>query len=64
VAEPTEKNSDDTMDKIYEELERAFYKIPKCNMNILLGNFNAKLGTESLYETCKANGVRVANLAI
>jgi hypothetical protein len=41
---PTEDKTDDVKDSIYEELERVFDKFPKYDMNILLGDFNAKVG--------------------
>jgi hypothetical protein len=45
-----------------EELERVFGKLPKYNIKILLGDFNAKfkptIGNESLHEISNDNGVR------
>jgi hypothetical protein len=37
-------------DSFYEELERVFDKFPKYLMNILLGDFNAKVGKEDIKE--------------
>jgi hypothetical protein len=62
-------------DSFYEELERIFDKFPKYRMEILLGDFNAKVGREDifkktaigndgLYEISNDHGVRVANCAI
>jgi hypothetical protein len=61
------------MSGFYEELEHAFDKFLKYHMNILLGDFNAKVdredifkpttGNESLHEICHDNGVRVLNFA-
>jgi hypothetical protein len=38
------------MDSFYEELEDVFYKFPKYHMNILLGDFNAKVGKEDIFK--------------
>jgi exonuclease III len=35
-------------DRFYEELERVFDKFPKYHMNILLGDFNAKVDKEDI----------------
>jgi endonuclease/exonuclease/phosphatase family metal-dependent hydrolase len=60
-------------DSFYEELERVFDKFPKYHMKILLGDFNAKvgkedifnptIGIESLHEISNDNGVRLVNFA-
>jgi hypothetical protein len=72
VHAPTEKKSGDVKNSFYEELERVFDKFPKYHMKILLGDFNAKLsreaifnptiGNESLHEISN-NGVRLVNFA-
>jgi hypothetical protein len=41
VHTPIEDKTDDVKDSFYEELERVFDKIPKYNIKILLGDFNA-----------------------
>jgi hypothetical protein len=38
--------SDNVKDSFYEELGRVFDNFPRYNMKILLGDFNAKVGTE------------------
>jgi endonuclease/exonuclease/phosphatase family metal-dependent hydrolase len=73
VQAPTEDKTDDVKDSFYEELERVVDKFPKYHMNILLGDFNAKVGredifkptiwNESLYEISNDNGVRLVNFA-
>jgi exonuclease III len=73
VHAPTEDKLDDIKDRFYEELEQVFDKLPKYHMNILLGDFNAKVGREdifkptigngSLHATSNDNGVRVVNFA-
>jgi exonuclease III len=71
VHAPTEDKIDDIKDSFYEELERAFDKLPKYHMKVLLGDFNAKvgkedifkpiIGNESFHEINNDNGVRVVN---
>jgi exonuclease III len=48
VHAPTEDKIDDVKDSFYEELVHVFDKFPKCHMNILLGDLNAKIGREDL----------------
>jgi hypothetical protein len=45
VHAPTEDKADDVKYSFREELERVFDKFPKYHMKILLGDFNAKVGT-------------------
>jgi hypothetical protein len=69
----TEDKCDDTKDSFYEELDRVFYPFPKYHMNILFGDFNAKVGgggifkptieNDRLHKTSKENRVRVANFS-
>jgi hypothetical protein len=47
VYAPSEEKSDDSKDSSYEEVEKVFYHFPK--MEILLGDFNAKLERERGY---------------
>jgi hypothetical protein len=70
---PTEHKIDDMKDRFYDELELVFDTFFKYHMNILLGDFNAKVGSEgifkptigneSLYEISNNNGGRVLNFA-
>jgi hypothetical protein len=70
---PTEDKIDDMKDSFYGELERVFNKFPKYHTEIMLGDFNAKVGredifkpitgNESLHEISNDNGVRVVNFA-
>jgi exonuclease III len=69
----TENNIDDIKARFYEELEQAFNKFTKYHMEILFGDFNAKvgrvdiskptIGNESLHEISNDKGVRVVNFA-
>jgi hypothetical protein len=73
VHAPCEDTSDDIKDSFYEELGRVFDQFPRYNMNILLGDFNAKVGREDIFkltignessnEISNDNGVRVVNFA-
>jgi exonuclease III len=68
---PTEDKTDDAKDSFYEELERVFDKLHNYHVKILLGDFNAKVGREdifertigndSLHEISNDNGVRLVN---
>jgi hypothetical protein len=70
---PTEDKTNDVKDKFYEELELVFDKSLKYHMNILFGDFNAKvgrkdifkptIGNESLHEISNNNGVRLVSFA-
>jgi hypothetical protein len=42
VHAPCEDKGDDVNDSFYEEIERAFDRIPGYDMKILLDDFNAK----------------------
>jgi endonuclease/exonuclease/phosphatase family metal-dependent hydrolase len=74
VHAPTEDKDDDIKDSFYEELEQVFDQFPRYHMNIVKGDFNAKVGREdifkpiignkSLHEASNDNGVRVVNFAI
>jgi exonuclease III len=73
VHAPTEDKDDDIKDSFYEEIEEVFDQFPRHHMNILMGDFNAKVGkkdifkpvngNESLHEASNDNGVRVVNFA-
>jgi exonuclease III len=73
VHAPTEDKTDDVKDSFYEEVECVFDKFPKYHMEILLGDFSAKvgkedifkptIGNESLHEIRNENGVRLVNFA-
>jgi hypothetical protein len=59
----------DMKDSFYEKLERVFNEFPRYHMNILLRDFNAKIGKEDIFkptigndclrEIGNDNGVRV-----
>jgi len=43
VHTPSEENSDDFKESIYEKLEQVFNNFPKYSKKILLGDFNTKV---------------------
>jgi hypothetical protein len=69
----TKDKSDDMKDSFYGELECVVNQFPKYHMKILLGDFNATVGTEdifkqtirneSLHEIRNDNGVTAVNFA-
>jgi hypothetical protein len=70
---PVEDKDDVIRDSFYEEVEQVFDQFPRYHMEILLGDFNAKvgredifkpiIGNESLHETSNDNRVQIVNLA-
>jgi exonuclease III len=70
---PTEDKDDVIKDSSYEELEQVFDQFSRYHMKILLGDSNAKvgregifqpiIGNESLPEVSNDNGARVVNFA-
>jgi hypothetical protein len=73
VHAPKEDKNDDKEDRLHEEQEQVFDKFLKYRMNILLADFNAKVGKEiifkptigyeSLHENSNNNGIRVVKFA-
>jgi exonuclease III len=71
VSAPKKDKTVDMNCSFYEELERVLDRFLKYHMNILLGDFNAKVGrenifkptiwNESLHEISNDNGVRLVN---
>jgi len=50
VRAPTVNSNDDSKDNFYEELEQVFDHFPTYNMQIPLGCFKAKFGTEDKFK--------------
>ena len=50
VHAPTEDKDDDIKDSFYEEIERLFDHLSMYHMKILLGDFNAKVGRENIFQ--------------
>jgi len=51
----SEEKSDDSKDSFYDELEQVFYHFPKNHMEILLGDFNIKVGRENIFKPTIVN---------
>jgi hypothetical protein len=74
VHAPCEDKGDDVKASFYEELGLVFDQFPRYNMKIILGDFNAKVGKESIFKPTIRNeslheisndyGVRIVNFAI
>jgi hypothetical protein len=52
---PTKDKTDDVKDSFYEEPECVFNKFPKYHMQMLLGDFNAKVGREDIFKSTIGN---------
>jgi hypothetical protein len=72
VHAPSEENSDDSKDSIYEKLEQVFNHFPTYHMKILLeiliknwgeDIFKPTVGNKSLQQGSKDNGIRIVNFA-
>jgi exonuclease III len=50
VHAPTEEKTDEEKEKFYEDLEIVHNKIPKHDIVIILGDLNAKIGNEDVYQ--------------
>jgi hypothetical protein len=46
---------DDMKDRFYEEIEQVFDKFPRYHIQILLGDFNAKVGREDIFKPTIGN---------
>jgi hypothetical protein len=55
VHAPCEDKSDDVKDSFYEELARVFDQFPRYDMNILLDDFNEKVGREDIFKPTIGN---------
>ena len=53
------ENSGDSKESFYEEVEQVFDHFPKYHMKILLGDFEAKVGGENIFN--QLWGMRVYN---
>lgn len=70
---PTEDAAEEEKDKFYEMLEQRINELPNYDLKLVLGDANAKIGTEgiwrevagkeSLHKDTNGNGERLCNLA-
>jgi hypothetical protein len=49
VHAPSEDKSDDSKDSFYEEMEQVYEHFPMYHIKILLGDFNAKVGSSAAH---------------
>lgn len=73
VHAPTEEKDEEEKEIFYDQLDRALAAIPSSDMKIVLGDFNAQVGKEtvfmptigknSLHSKTNENGVRMINFA-
>uniref|UniRef100_A0A1B0DRK3 Uncharacterized protein n=1 Tax=Phlebotomus papatasi TaxID=29031 RepID=A0A1B0DRK3_PHLPP len=73
VHAPTLDKSDDIKEEFYAKLEEEYDKVPKYDVKLILGDFNAKIGREeslkpaignhSLHENTNDNGYRLVDFA-
>jgi len=71
---PTEEKGEDIKESFYEELDRVWDVIPNSCVKIVLGDFNAKvgreemyqptIGRESLHDRSNDNGTRLINFCM
>jgi len=47
VHAPTEEKDEIQKDDFYEDFVRVYMKVPKHDIKVLMGDFNAKVGKES-----------------
>ncbi|XP_023228945.1 craniofacial development protein 2-like [Centruroides sculpturatus] len=69
----TEEKREEVKDEFYSQLEEVLGIVPKHNVKLILGNWNAKVGREEVYqgvigrnsihENSNDNGKRVVDLA-
>jgi len=74
VHAPTEEKDEIQNDDFYEDLEKIYMKVPKHDINVVMGDFNTNLGKEpglapnvgkySLHEETNNNGWRMIDFAI
>jgi exonuclease III len=50
VHAPAEEKTDEEKEKLYEDLQTVHNKIPKHDIVIVLGDLNAKIGKEVVYQ--------------
>jgi hypothetical protein len=55
VHAPTEDKFDDVKDRLNEQLGNVFDKFPKYHMKMLLGDFNAEIGSEDIFKPTNGN---------
>jgi exonuclease III len=52
---PTEEKDEDTKERFYAELQQIQEKVPKHDLLIIIGDYNAKIGRERAYQKAIRN---------
>ena len=52
---PTEEKDEDTKERFYAELQQIQEKVPKHDLLIIIGDYNAKIGRERVYQKAIRN---------
>ena len=52
---PTEEKDEDTKERFYVELQQIQEKVPKHDLLIIIGDYNAKTGRERAYQKAIRN---------
>ena len=70
---PTEDKSEEEKDMFYDDLNKVYNKSPRRDIKLILGDMNAKVGTEEFYQptigrhslhtVSNENGTRLINFA-
>jgi hypothetical protein len=55
VHAPCKDKGDDVKDSFFEEIRSVFDQFPRYDMNIILGDFNAKVGRENIFKPTIGN---------
>lgn len=50
VHSPTEEKEDEEIEQFYEEIDGIYNQIPRYDVKIIIGGFNAKLEREEIYK--------------
>lgn len=60
----TEDKINEDKDQVYEDLQIVVDKVPKCDIVIILGHLNAKLGKEWVYSNLRGKHTCYVNLLL
>ncbi|XP_041980242.1 craniofacial development protein 2-like [Aricia agestis] len=62
VYAPTSTHSDDQMETMYEDVSKVLNTTPKTHFNVVMGDFNSKVGVRASGESCLGqHGVGIRN---
>jgi exonuclease III len=55
---PTEEKEYEEKEKFYEEIEKVYNGIPKYDVKMIIGDFNAKIGKEEIYRVSQNSRIK------